>query len=78
MIKKKSETDWAVTLLAENKEALYYRDLLLQIAEKMGRGQDEASLSMIYTRINLDNRLVYQGDGYWFFDTNRIKKEEGK
>ena len=78
MIKKKSETDWAVTLLTENKEAMYYRDLLLQIAEKMGRSQDESSLSMIYTRINLDNRLVYQGDGYWYFDTNRIEKEEGK
>lgn len=78
MIKKKSETDWAVALLAERKEAIYYRDLVMQIAEKMGRSQDETNLSMIYTRLNLDNRLIYQGDGYWYFDTNRLEKEERK
>ena len=76
MIKKKSETDWAIAILAENQESMFYRDLLVKIAEKMDRSQDEASLSMMYTRLNLDNRLVYKGDGYWYFDTNRLEKED--
>ena len=42
----------------------------------MGRSQDDQALTSVYTRINLDNRLVYEGDGFWFYDTNRILVEE--
>ncbi|MDR1160117.1 MAG: DNA-directed RNA polymerase subunit delta [Syntrophomonadaceae bacterium] len=76
MIKKKSESDWAIELIRENKEPVFYKELLISIAEKIGCTQDAASLSNIYTRINMDNRLTYQGEGYWFFDNNRLESEE--
>lgn len=76
--RKKSEADWAVEILAENKEAMHYRELLEAIVDRMGRKNDVNTITSIYTRLNLDNRLVYQGDGYWFYDVNRvIKKKEG-
>jgi len=76
--RKKSEADWAVEILAERKEAMNYRDLLQAIVECMGRNNDVATITSIYTRLNLDNRLIYQGDGYWFYDVNRVvRKREG-
>ncbi len=71
---KKSETDLAIEILSKNHEAMFYRDLIQEIAARMGRNLDEATLSVIYTRLNLDNRLIYQGDGYWYFDSNRLKR----
>ena|GEM_PF-275746 len=70
--RKKSEADWAVEILAERKEAINYRELLEAILERMGRKNDPATITSIYTRLNLDNRLVYQGDGYWYYDVNRV------
>ncbi len=76
MIKrKKSEADWAVEILSENAEPMYYLDLLKMIAEKMKKKNDVDTLNSIYTRINLDNRLVYQNDGFWYFDTSRMQTE---
>lgn len=73
--RKKSEADWAVEILAEKQEAIYYYDLIEIIAKQMGKKTDPASLTSIYTRLNMDNRLVYQGDGYWYYDASRLKKE---
>jgi len=76
MIKrKKSEADWAVDILSEQAEPMYYLDLLKKIAVKMKKKEDTDTLNSIYTRINLDNRLVYQGDGFWFYDTSRMQME---
>jgi DNA-directed RNA polymerase subunit delta len=75
MQRKLSEADWAVKILAENKEAMYFRDLLEAIVEKMGKPNDTDTLTSVYSRLNLDNRLIYQGEGYWYFDVNRIRKE---
>ena len=76
MIKsKKSEADWAVEILSQQAEPLYYNDLLKEIAIKMNRQADQETLNSIYTRINLDNRLVYQGDGFWYYDTSRMQRE---
>lgn len=76
MIKrKKSEADLALEIMAEKQEPVYYRDLLMEIAARMGRKQDNLTLTSIYTRLNMDNRLDYQGDGYWFYDINRVKLE---
>ncbi|HWQ74182.1 MAG TPA: DNA-directed RNA polymerase subunit delta [Syntrophomonas sp.] len=76
MIKrKKSEADWAVEILEENTEPMYYMDLLQKIAEKMNRKTETDTLNSIYTRINLDNRLVYQGEGFWYYDTRRMQME---
>ena len=74
--RKRSEADWAVEVLLEKQEPVYYLELIKAISKRMGRSQDDHTLTSIYTRLNLDNRLVYQGDGYWFYDTNRVKPEE--
>lgn len=71
---KKSETDHALDILIEKQEPVYYADLLHEIAKRMNRSEDSHTLTSIYTRLNLDNRLDYQGDGYWFFDTNRAQQ----
>ncbi|MDD3271750.1 MAG: DNA-directed RNA polymerase subunit delta [Syntrophomonadaceae bacterium] len=73
--RKKSEADWAVEILAEKQEAIYYFDLIETIAKQMGKKNDPPSLTSIYTRLNMDNRLVYQGDGYWYYDASRLKRE---
>lgn len=41
----------------------------------MNRKKDNTALTSMYTRLNLDNRLVYQGEGYWFFDLNRVNQK---
>jgi DNA-directed RNA polymerase delta subunit len=73
--RKKSEADWAVEILAEKQEAIHYLELIKNIAQQMGKKTDPTSLTSIYTRLNMDNRLVYQGDGYWYYDASRLKKE---
>lgn len=73
--RKKSEADWAVEILKEKQEAVFYLDLISGIAEKMGKKNNTYILSSINTRLNMDNRLIYQGDGYWFYDKNRVKDE---
>lgn len=76
MIKrKKSEADWAVEILTEQAEPMHYLDLLKMIAVRMQKKDDVDTLNSIYTRINLDNRLVYQGEGYWYYDTSRMQTE---
>lgn len=76
MIKrKKSEADWAVAILSEKQEPMFYSELVEQIADNMAKSKDAATLTSIYTRLNLDNRLVYQGDGYWYFDLHRARQE---
>jgi DNA-directed RNA polymerase delta subunit len=73
--RKKSEADWAVAILSERQEPMFYKALVEEIAEKMNKSKDVGTLTSIYTRLNLDNRLVYQGDGYWYFDLNRARQE---
>lgn len=73
--RKKSEADWAIEIMAEKKEPIFYKELIAEIAAKMGRKSDDFSLTSIYTRLNMDNRLDYQGDGYWFYDVNRVRSE---
>ena len=73
--RKKSEADWAVDILSKKQEAMFYADLIQEVAKMMKKKNDPASLTSIYTRINMDNRLVYQGQGYWYYDTNRVRKD---
>ncbi len=74
-MRKKSEADWALEILSERQEPVFYAELIQGIAAKMGRQTDSATLTSIYTRINLDNRLIYQGEGYWYFDASKIYRE---
>lgn len=73
--RKKSEADWALDILAQRQEPVFHAELTRAIAEKMGKQQDAGTLTSIYTRINLDNRLIYQGEGYWFYDASKIYRE---
>lgn len=73
--RKKSEADWAVAILAEKQEPIFYKDLVEEIAAQMNKNKDSSTLTSIYTRLNLDNRLVYQGSGYWFYDLHRARQE---
>lgn len=73
--RKKSEADWAVEILAEKQEAVYYYDLIKTVVQKMGKKDDPNTLTSTYTRLNMDNRLVYQGEGYWFYDASRLTRE---
>ena len=43
VLRKKSEADWAVEILAEKQEAIYYLDLLKAIAKQMGKNQPSQS-----------------------------------
>jgi DNA-directed RNA polymerase delta subunit len=74
--RKRSEADWAVEILVEHGEPMFYLDLVDAIAKMMGRPIDPFTRTSIYTRLNLDNRLVYQKDGYWYYDTNRVLPQE--
>lgn len=75
MQRRKSEIDWAVDILVEKQQPIYCMDLVREVAARMGKRDDPETLTSMYTRINLDNRLVYQGDGYWYYDTNRRLKD---
>ena len=70
-MEKKSEIDWAIEVLAERQQPVYWLDLVEEIADRMGKKKEPEVLTSMYTRLNMDNRLVYQGEGYWYFDTNR-------
>lgn len=75
MQRRKSEIDLAVDILVEKQQPMYCLDLVREVAQRMGKRDDAETLSSMYTRINLDNRMVYQGDGYWYYDTNRPLKD---
>lgn len=76
MQRKRSEADWAVEILREKQEPVFYGDLVKEIAKKMSKKQDTVTLLSIYTRLNLDSRLVHQGEGYWYYDETRIHRRE--
>ena len=48
--------------MAENKNQ-YFIEITNEIASRMGRKQDNITLTSIYTRLIMDNRLDYQGMG---------------
>ncbi len=74
--RKKTEADLAVEILLEKQEPMYYETLLKEIALRMGRDQQIATLVPIFSRLNLDHRLLYQGDGFWYIDPKRVKGKD--
>jgi len=74
--RKKSEADLAVEILLEQQEPMYYENLLKEIATRMGRDEEIPTLATIFSRLNLDHRLAYQGDGFWYFDSKRVEGKE--
>ncbi|NLO21940.1 MAG: DNA-directed RNA polymerase subunit delta [Syntrophomonadaceae bacterium] len=74
--RKKTEADLAVEILLENQESMFYEALLKEIAARMGRDQKISTLVPIFSRLNLDHRLQYQGDGFWYLDPKRVKGKD--
>ncbi len=62
---KKSEADWAYAIIEEREGAVAVRELIEEIIKRMKKPSDPKTMASIYTRINIDNRLVHLGDGYW-------------
>ncbi len=71
--RKKTEADLAVEILLEGHEPMYYEVLLKEIASRMSRDDEIPTLVAIFSRLNLDHRLLYQGEGFWYLDPKRIK-----
>ena len=64
---KMSEVDAAYHILAEKKETMNYKDLILEVIEvthKPVQSQSQA-ISEIYTMINMDSRFHYEGESKW-------------
>ena len=62
-----SDIDVAHYILSEKKEYVYYKDLILEIIEKQEKTVQSlaATISEIYTHINMDSRFHYAGTGMW-------------
>ena len=77
---KKRDVDVACEILENQQEPMYYLDLIQEIGKKTGKEYDAETINMVYTTLNLDNRLEYQGEGYWFLTNYRgvasAKKEK--
>ena len=70
-IRKTSEADAAVEILMECKEPLFYSDLIEKVSKNLGIEYTEQDMIEVYTRLNMDNRLEYKGNGMWYFVSNR-------
>lgn len=64
-MEKKSEADWAYTIIEEKDGPVHFRELMEGIIKRMKKSKDAKTMASIYTRINIDNRLVHIGEGYW-------------
>lgn len=73
--RKKSEADWAIEIMKEKGEPVFYDELVKAIAARMKKEATVPVMTSIYTRINLDSRLAYQGDGFWFYDVTKLHWE---
>ena len=64
---KRLETDVAHDILSEKNEAMYYKDLVLEVIDKNRTPVQSLShaISEVYTLINMDSRFHYEGDGKW-------------
>ena len=77
---KKRDVDVACEILGSQQEPMYYLDLIQEIGKKTGKEYNEEAINLVYTTLNLDNRLEHQGEGYWFLTNYRgvasAKKEK--
>ncbi len=64
---KRSETDVAYAILTKKNEALYYKDLVLEVIDKKRKPVQSLAyaISEVYTLINMDSRFHYEGEGKW-------------
>jgi DNA-directed RNA polymerase subunit delta len=64
---KKTEVDLAYQVLQENRQVMYFRDLInkvLNIQKESAHGIAQ-SMAEVHTQINMDSRFVHMGKGMW-------------
>jgi len=74
-MRRKSEADIAVEILMERKEPLFYQELIREVSKRLGIEYTEQEMVEVYTRLNMDNRLEYKGEGMWYFVSNRTYRD---
>ena len=74
-MRRKSEADIAVEILMERKEPLFYQELIREVSKRLGIVYTEQEMVEVYTRLNMDNRLEYKGEGMWYFVSNRTYRD---
>jgi len=62
-----SEMDVAYHILTETQESVQYKDLILAVIEAKHKPVQSlsAAISEIYTKMNMDSRFHYEGEGKW-------------
>ncbi|MBF1684173.1 MAG: DNA-directed RNA polymerase subunit delta [Selenomonas sp.] len=62
-----SEVDAAYHILAEKRETMHYKDLVLEVIDKKRKPVQSLShaISEVYTLINMDSRFHYEGESRW-------------
>lgn len=62
-----SETDVAYYILNLANKPIYFKDLILEVIEKKCKPVQSlsASISEVYTLINMDSRFQHTGNGMW-------------
>ena len=62
-----SEVDAAYHILAEKRETMHYKDLILEVIEATHRPVQSLAMAIseIYTMINMDSRFHYEGESRW-------------
>lgn len=63
----KTEVDIAYEILAQKGEAIYFKELILDVIKKKHKPVQSLSksISEVYTLINMDSRFHHTGKGMW-------------
>ncbi|WP_196594472.1 DNA-directed RNA polymerase subunit delta [Pectinatus sottacetonis] len=63
----KTEPDIAYHILTRMGDAMFYKDLIMQVIEKKNKPVQSlpAAISEVYTFINMDSRFCHVGNGMW-------------
>ena len=66
-IAKQTEVDLAYQVLQENRQVMYFRDLLTKVLmlKKVSAASLAHSMAEVHTQINMDSRFVHMGKGMW-------------
>jgi DNA-directed RNA polymerase subunit delta len=65
--KRYNDADLACHLLKENRNAMHYKDIVVEVRKLRGKNEDPTptEVAQILTQINLDSRFVHLGKGLW-------------
>ena len=62
-----SDTDVAYVILSQKGEAIYYKDLILEVIKKKSKPVQSLphAISEVYTQMNMDSRFQHMGKSMW-------------